>query len=174
MRSRLLRALALAFLAGLSVLGGVNARAANKEGSVATGGVSTCYLVDRQKSGFRTGLNGADTLTTAAILATTKFTLLANPDNGVVRQTVTVHGRFSNSGQTCQVQLARIYTDPAAVVTIKDYSNVYTLAGGTAQYEGSYFPSPLIELDSGGATELRILLIAAPAGGTVDLWVGSK
>ncbi len=150
--------------------------AADGDTSPKTGAVDSSYDPDRQTAAYRTGLgvSGVDTLTKTAILALPRFRV-GN------RTTITVGARFSDSSQTCQVQLVYIYKtgDPntgdtdATRNTIKGWSRVITLTGSSTLKEGTYYEAPDEFFDSGRAVTIRVLLRAAPAAGTVDFWVGS-
>lgn len=153
--------------------------------------VDSAYNVDRQTGAFRSALATADTLTRTAILATPAFSV-SN------RTTITIGARFDTTGKTCQVQIVYVnklaaatsdtdvtaYTVPATYPAtgtvsragniIKGYGPIVTLSGGTALYEGTYYPAPDYPFDSGRSTMARIILITAPTGGaTVSLWAGS-
>lgn len=131
------------------------------------------YAYDSQTAAYRTGLSGADTLTTAGILAVTEFKLYG-------KQTITVSARFSNTGANCKIRVAHINkTDPegsatdTTINTIKGYSTEFTITAGSTTYEGSYFPAPDQFFDGEGSTSIRVLITGATSAGTVDLWVGS-
>lgn len=131
------------------------------------------YEPDRQTAAFRSSLAVVDTLTTAGVLATTEFKVYGKTN-------IPIGARFSASGQTCQVEIAYIHksdvtataTDTSAN-TIKGWSSVITLTGTSSQKEGSYYEAPDYVFDGDGAVTARVLLISAPASGTVTLWAGS-
>jgi hypothetical protein len=135
---------------------------------------SSGYKPDIQSAAFRSGLSGADTLTTAGILATTEFKAIGRP-------TLVISARFSSSGANCKIRLAYIYKsgDPSGSATatasnkIKGFSQEITLTAGTTQYEATYYPAPDQLFDSEGSVTVRVLVTGATSAGTVDLWVGS-
>lgn len=167
MRRNLFVALVLSLACALGVQAGTGQHGEPNQ-TVASG-----YEADFQSAtAFRVGLSSADTLTQTGILATTEFLSLGKPN-------IAVGGWFSASGQTCQVQLAYCYKTPyngsstsTTINVIKGFSAVMTLSGGTA-LKNAVYPAPDALFDGGGAVSVRVLLITAPASGTVDLRVGS-
>lgn len=147
-------------------------------GDPTSGLTSSVYDVDHQTFAApnqRTALAVADALDTTTVLATPEFLMRG-------RQTIFVSARFSNSAQTCKVQLAYIFKSGNPVTgsatsqvinKIKGWSQVFTLTGSSTQKEGAYFEAPDALFDSEGSVSIRVLLIAAPAAGTVTLVTGS-
>lgn len=133
---------------------------------------------DIQTAAFRTGLSGADTLTTSGILTTTEFVLKG-------RQILIVAPRFSASGANCKIRVAYVYKSNLAIGAnstdtgtnfIKGLSDERTITAGTVQYEGAYYPPVAGNeyFDGEGAIAVRVLVTQAPSSGTVAFWVGSK
>lgn len=146
----------------------------------------------------RTAAQGADTLTTAGILATAAFQVQG-------RTSLIVHARSSDSAATASFRLAYVWRNPAAtsdtsVTTrtfswktatwavpwqnesntvadnvIKGYSPVYSVTAGTAQFEAAYYPvtSGDLYFDSERSDTVRILVTTAVSAGTYTFFVGS-
>jgi hypothetical protein len=162
----LLLALVLPFLAGGAAVA-ENFGTTKKSGYPDRGTVNVGYESDGQTLAFRTGLAGADTLTTSGIKATTTFVAKG-------RQTIIVNGRFSSPSATAVVRLAYVFRDElTGAETVKGYSAKQTLTADSTQYEGAYYPAPDALFDSEAGVTLRVLVLSLSAG-TVDLWVGSE
>ena len=132
------------------------------------------YLWDRQTASFRTNLQTADTLTSAATLATPAFVL-----NG--RQNLTVSARFTDPSVTCQVAVVWIWNRAAiggvSSNVITGVSSTLTCTGaassGFRDADGNYM-APTLNFDGNGASHARVVLVTAPATGLVNLWAGSE
>lgn len=163
--------LALCMLAACAILTSTPTKtsAATGQYGLPIGGLDA-YRIDRDAAVFRAGLSTADTLTSAGILATTKFDCSGN-GQGVLANIV-VSARFSIASATASVQLAYIYTDSTGAQFVKGFSPIANLTGAAAA-RLTVFPAPDYLFDSEGSTELRVLLVTGTSSGTVDLWVGS-
>lgn len=147
-------------------------------GNDATGTQAPVYDLDIQTFATpnqRTALSGADTLTTAGILALPEFLTKK-------RQTLFVSGRFSNAAATCTIQIAYIYKsgDPntgsstsTTLNKIKGWSATYVLTASSSQKEGSYYEAPDALFDTEGANAIRVVVVTGPSAGTVTLVCGS-
>ncbi len=126
--------------------------------------VAAVYHPDKQEAAFRTGIAVVDTLTSAGILATPDF-VVGN------RETACISARFSQSGDSCKIVVFRVWKNKDGTNFIKGRSVEYTLSGGTTQMASVYM-APDQNVDTAGATDLRICVTSAPAA-SMDLWVGS-
>lgn len=198
---RILAALLVAFVVVLGVLTRQSAPVAHAgTGDVnpVSQAVDDAYSPDTNFQAFRSALAGADTFTTAAVLATPAFQVGG-------RTTFYLGTRFTNSAATVSVRLAYVWRNPSATsdtsVTatsiswrnatwpfpntnttytpaanvIKSWGAVQTITAGTVLHEGAYFVPTTGDLffDTERAITIRVLVTTAPSAGTVSFFCGS-
>lgn len=180
---RLTLLLLAGFVAGLTVAamgdgaGARMARAASGQYGRVDSGVAGVYVCDAQAAAFRTVTSVAlnDAVAIATLTSSTTGEFLCGKATLGAKQTITVWAHFSSSSGTCQVALLYIDRDANGLLLgVPGPSVVVTLTAGPITDAAGFYCSPGYAFDSSAASGARLVLIAAPAAGTVTFWAGSS
>lgn len=130
-------------------------RAADGQGASVVQVVALGYLEDRQTAAFRTTVT-ADTLTTAAILATPALTL-----DG--RKSISVTPCLSNSGATITFVVAYVNRAGTDVLAVTD---PVTLTSGSVRNLAGEYLCPAFDFTARGFYHARIVCVTGASAGT--------
>ena len=151
-----------------------HALAGNGEGATINQSIAESNRVDAQTGVFRAHGSAVDGITETAILATTEFACVSSGQTGVpLRPSIVAGARFSVAGQSATFRYVAVYKNAAGTNRIKDLSDTFTLTASTlTDSNGLYIAGSQIVPAMGGNYG-RLVLITAPASGTVSSTLGS-
>ena len=162
------------FIGAMIGLGSAAAHGASGEGVDQSPTISA-YTFDNDFAVFRSGVTGADALTTTNVCTTlTKFYPWANTTgNKLIRTNIPLSVRFNTSGATATVQIAYLSYDGTNYY-IKDWGPLDTFTASTVEKEGSYYEAlgGSKVYDSQGAYAM-VVTVQSVSTGTVAYWMGS-